>query len=301
MATTKDSLKHISQLFSPSASSLASTFPSHALPPELVTLLDSHRDQFGRSFSTPSPEADKERARWREGLLEIWASIDPESGSEIHSPAIGRVSAFLDMLYTLSAAVKEDDDSAIVTRLDIAQVWWGVVLKRVLLGIGQDALVDKTKKAKQVKPSQPQRAGRPLVVSIAALSAVKNMLVWAMLGRSPDGDADGINPFTLSLLGVLYERKSAFLGAVDHPYGVANLEEVIISWAEKSAKVSTYCRILVRRNPVGLTLTVSRRRSLGMLPLRSTRQTSSCTRRSLSSSASSPVTPTRHTTPSTRP
>lgn len=245
--SAKESIAQLRQLFNtPSAStSSAANFDSLALSPSTEAQLDQVRTQFGFSYGISQQDADRERTKWKDGLLDLWSSIEPASGSETSPSAIEHVSRFILVLDRLSAAVKQDDDGAIVSRADIGQVWYPAILRRVLLGTAYEAPhVDKGKKSSKTKPAPtkaPTATPRPLVVTTAALHASRGMVTWAMLPPSADERAradDYIAPFGLSILGEYNQRKDSLLKGLDQDYGLRNLEECVLNWAEKSAKVS---------------------------------------------------------------
>ena len=245
--SAKESIKQLQQLFtSPSAStSSSSQFDSFGLPPATEAQLDQVRNQFGFSYGISQQDADRERLKWREGLLELWSSIEPGSGTEAAASSIEHVSRWIVLLDRLSAAVRQDDDTAIVSRADIAHVWYPAILKRVLLGTAYEApQLDKAKKGSRGRPPPPKPStttGRPLVVTTAALHATRGMVTWAMLTPPDDERAksdDYIAPFGLSILTEYNQRKDSLIRGLDQDYGLRNLEECILNWAEKSAKVT---------------------------------------------------------------
>ncbi len=245
--SAKESLIHLRQLFTtPSAStSSASPFDSFGLSPSTEAQLDQVRTQFGFSYGISQQDADRERAKWRDGLLELWNSVEPPSGTESSPTAIEHVSRLILVLDRLSAAVKQDDDGAVVSRADIGQVWYPAILRRVLLGTSYEAPVAEKGKNRSKGKSAPAKAPtatpRPLVVTTAALHATRGMVTWAMLPPTGDERAradDYIAPFGLSILGEYNQRKDSLLKGLDQDYGLRNLEECVLNWAEKSAKVS---------------------------------------------------------------
>lgn len=244
--STKDTLRQLARLFSPPTSSSASEsttanpFPDFTLPDTVNALVDEHLRSFAASFPPLSgtggtggaaaassssgggsqSEGERERARWREGLLEIWSAVEPLPGTESNRENLARVSAFLILLHRLSADVGEDDDVALVSRRDIGSVWWSALLKRAMLGAPKDghhhysAAAAQTagqsagggglqsKGGSQTRGRKLDRKGRdtaspaaaaavdrasgssttasPLYVSRQALAAAMNMIVWGM-------------------------------------------------------------------------------------------------------------------------
>ncbi|GAA5908506.1 hypothetical protein JCM5296_004779 [Sporobolomyces johnsonii] len=253
--TTKETLRLLSQLFA-SSSARANPFIDLTLPEEVHTLLDNHLRTFASSFpltsaggSAGQSEGERERARWREGLLEIWALVEPLPGTE--SEALAKVSAFLVLLHKLSADVGDDDDSALISRKDIGAVWWGAVLRRTMLGTAKEDETGATDRDKHARGRKPNRKGkepaapapsgstmRPLHVSRQALTAAAKTVVWGMAPRQDQADQaeDYVSPFGLVILHEYEDRALARLKGLDEGYGVKNLEECVISWGEKSPK-----------------------------------------------------------------
>ena len=238
--STKDTLRQLARLFSPPTfESTANPFPDFTLPDSVNALIDEHLRSFAASFppfsgtggtgaaaasssssSGPQSEGEKERARWREGLLEIWSAVEPLPGTESKRENLARVSAFLVLLHRLSADVGEDDDVALVSRRDIGSVWWSALLKRAMLGAPKDGHSHHSaqgatatsgqgagggglqSKGSQTRGRKLDRKGRdaaaspalatdganstftstasPLYVSRQALAAAMNMIVWGM-------------------------------------------------------------------------------------------------------------------------
>ena len=161
--STKETLRQLARLFSPppsssSESTTTNPFPDFTLPDSVNALIDEHLRSFAASFPSLSgtggtgaaaaassgggggsqSEGERERSRWREGLLEIWSTVEPLPGTESKRENLARVSAFLVLLHRLSADVGEDDDVALVSRRDIGSVWWSALLKRAMLGAPKD-------------------------------------------------------------------------------------------------------------------------------------------------------------------
>ncbi|GAA5937810.1 hypothetical protein JCM1841_004065 [Sporobolomyces salmonicolor] len=252
---TKETLRLLSQLFA-SSSATTNPFIDLTLPKEVHALLDSHLRTFASSFpltsaggSAGQSEGERERARWREGLLEIWALVEPLPGTE--SEALPKVSAFLVLLHKLSADVGDDDDSALISRKDIGAVWWGAVLRRTMLGTAKEDETGALDRDKHTRGRKPNRKGkepaapassgstmRPLHVSRQALTAAAKTVVWGMAPRQDQADQaeDYVSPFGLVILNEYEDRALARLKGLDEGYGVKNLEECVISWGEKSPK-----------------------------------------------------------------
>lgn len=257
--STKETLRLLSQLFSSSSTSTKSTNPfSHFdLPDQVYALLDNHLRTFASSFpltsatgSSGQSEGERERARWREGLLEIWALVEPLPGTEREQ--LAKVSAFLLLLHRLSADAGDDDDSALISRKDVGSVWWGAVLRRTMLGTAKDGDQQhlSNEKSRGRKPNRkgkeaaadPASTGssmRPLYVSRQALNVATKTVVWGMAARKEDVDKgdDFVSPFGLVILHEYEDRALARLKGLDEGYGVNNLEECVISWGEQSPKV----------------------------------------------------------------
>ncbi|GAA5881329.1 hypothetical protein JCM16303_000132 [Sporobolomyces ruberrimus] len=250
--TTKETLRLLSQLFSSSPTS-TNPFSDFDLPEEVYALLDNHLRTFASSFplttatgSSGQSEGERERARWREGLLEIWALVEPLPGTERES--LGKVSAFLLLLHRLSADAGDDDESALISRKDIGGVWWGAVLRRTMLGTAKEG--EHHPPADKARGRKPNRKGkepvvesattgssmRPLYVSRQALTVATKTVVWGMAARKEDVDKgeDYVSPFGLVILHEYEDRALARLKGLDEGYGVKNLEECLISWGEQS-------------------------------------------------------------------
>lgn len=251
----KDALRQLHALFS--TSSPTSTFPSLSLPPTAIKLLDGYIVNFASSSpsttvdsSSASLDRDKERARFRDSLLELWRTIvEPAPGSEGDPGDIARVSAFLVLLGKLSADCQDDDDSAVVSRNDIGKVWWDAVLRRVLLGTAKDGVTEDASAVKDrgrrshAKPSKPRvnaAQQRPLTVSRQALEATHKMVVWAMSPSLADLDEDQnfVPPFCITVAREFEQRSVAAMRGGDEWYGLRNVAECMWAWAEKSTQVS---------------------------------------------------------------
>ncbi|GAA6064628.1 hypothetical protein JCM10212_000597 [Sporobolomyces blumeae] len=263
---TKETLRLLTQLFS-SNRSTPDPFAHFDLPEEVYALLDNHLRTFASSFpltanagqgggggagasgASGQSEGEKERARWREGLLEIWALVEPLPGTERDS--LAKVSAFLLLLHRLSADAGDDDDSALVSRRDIGSVWWGAVLRRTMLGTAKE--LDERNQGDKARGRKPNRKGkdpvhssatttgssmRPLYVSRQALTVATKTVVWGMAPRQEDAEKgdDYVSPFGLVILQEYEDRALARLKGLDEGYGVKNLEECLISWGEQSPK-----------------------------------------------------------------
>jgi len=284
----KKTLRELQRLFSstaPSSStptSSANPFPAYALPSDVVSLLEEHIRTFASSFPLSSAgaaagqsEGERERARWREGLLDIWTSAEPLPGTERDLHNIGKVSAFLALLDKLSADVGDDDEAALISRQDIGSVWWNAVLRRTMLGTAKEddsaASTPRTPQPRGRKldrkgkePAQPAAASSsssgspilPLYVSRQALAAATRMIVWGMVApsRSQGEQADDwVSPFAGLILNEYEDRALARLKGLDEGYGIRNLEECLIMWGEKSPKVRPLLCVL--RPPVEPRLT----------------------------------------------
>jgi hypothetical protein len=258
MASTKDVLRQLSQLFTPSSSSTTSNpFPSLDLPASLAASIDSHLSQFAASFPLGGggghqrdTESSRERATWREGLLELWSIVEPLPGTEGEPRIIAAVSAFLSLLEKLSAGLGDDDDCALVARRDIGTVWWGAVLRRTVLGVAKSGTTTVggargrkptvAKKERVVgKDGAEKVLVRPLTVSRVAMVAVVKMVVWGMMqaGDAVDHSEELMTPFGLVVVSDYEQRAVAMLRGHDEAYGVRNLEECIIGWGERFPKV----------------------------------------------------------------
>ncbi|GAA6005435.1 hypothetical protein JCM11491_003641 [Sporobolomyces phaffii] len=252
--STKETLRLLSHLFA-SSTSASNPFSHFDLPEEVYALLDTHLRTFASSFpltsatgSSGQSEGERERARWREGLLEIWALVEPLPGTEREQ--LARVSAFLLLLHRLSADAGDDDDSALISRKDIGSIWWGAVLRRTMLGTAKEGdhqpPVDKSRgrkpnrkgKEPAAEPASTGSSMRPLYVSRQALTVATRTVVWGMAARKEDMDKgdDYVSPFGLVILHEYEDRALARLKGLDEGYGVKNLEECVISWGEQSPK-----------------------------------------------------------------
>ncbi|GAA5898054.1 uncharacterized protein JCM6883_000908 [Sporobolomyces salmoneus] len=254
--STKETLRLLSQLFAPSSNS-TNPFSHFDLPAEVYSLLDNHLRTFASSFpltsatgSNGQSEGERERARWREGLLEIWSLVEPLPGTEREQ--LAKVSAFLLLLHRLSADAGDDDDSALVSRKDIGAVWWGAVLRRTMLGTAKEGDPHHASTNEKVRGRKPNRKGkepvaepsstgssmRPLYVSRQGLNAATKTVVWGMATRKEDAEKgdDFVSPFGLVILHEYEDRALARLKGLDEGYGVKNLEECVISWGEQSPK-----------------------------------------------------------------
>lgn len=262
--STKDTLRQLSRLFSTSPSSsvpVQHSFPAYGLPPEVDELLNEHLRTFASAFplttaggsGSGQSEGERERARWREGLLEIWATAEPLPGAERELHNIGRVSAFLLLLHKLSADVGNDDDSALISRNDIGSVWWNAILRRTMLGTPKEAeaaalgakapqargrRTERDRKGKEPAPPSSVDA-LPLYVSRQALAAATRMIVWGMEPdrEHADKEEDWVSSFGLAILSEYEDRSLAKLKGLDEGYGIRNLEECLIEWAERAPKV----------------------------------------------------------------
>ncbi|GAA6009461.1 hypothetical protein JCM10207_003790 [Rhodosporidiobolus poonsookiae] len=275
----KETLRQLSRLFSSPApststsSSPSNPFPGFTLPSDVLSLLDDCIRTFaslpappsGGGTSAAQSESDRERTRWREGLLEIWTQVEPLPGTERDLHNIGRVSAFLVLLDKLSADVGEDDDAALVSRKDVGGVWWNAVLRRTMLGTAKEESAPvQAEKEKQTRGRKPTRKGKepaaapsgagtavqPLFVSRQALAAATRTVVWGMAPPREQADQaeDYVSPFGLVILNEYEDRALARLRGSDEGYGVKNLEECLISWGEKSPK-AFFVRIASFVNP----------------------------------------------------
>lgn len=249
--STKEALRQLRQLFSPSTASNQSPFPNLTLPLALSQQIDALLSQFAASFPIGGggghqreSEGERERARWREGLLEIWSSVEPLPGTESDPVTIARVSSFLVLLEKISAGVEEDDDSALISRKDVGAIWWNAILRRTMMGSSKEehaATLGGTKSGTPTpRPKLRSNQLRPLTVSRIALAAANRMIVWAMTPglNVPDNLADNITPFGTIVVDEYEERTITRLRGIDESYGVKNLEECIIGWGEKCPKVS---------------------------------------------------------------
>ncbi|KAL8280531.1 hypothetical protein RQP46_007179 [Phenoliferia psychrophenolica] len=252
-AQQKAALRKLQDVFTaPPTKGPDPSFPSLVLPAETQALVEQHLSQFAASFPLGGGgghqrevEGERERTRWREGLVEIWASVEPLPGTEGDPLVIARVSAFLVLLEQLSAGVGDDDDSALVARKDIGDVWWSALLRRAMLGTAKEgANIKPTDKPRgrigtpkwikeSLGPSQPAGSTmRPLTVSRAALDAASRMVSWGM-ATDPDLKQD-LSPFGHVVWAEFKERAVAMLKGFDEGYGVRNLEECIIGWGDKA-------------------------------------------------------------------
>lgn len=243
--STKEALRQLRQLFSPSIPSNQSPFPNLTLPPALSSQIDALLSQFAATFPIGGggghqreSEGERERSRWREGLLEIWASVEPLPGTESDPAVIARVSSFLVLLEKISAGVEEDDDSALISRKDIGALWWNAILKRTMLGSSKED-ANTTSRTEKARPRLNSNQLRPLTVARVALVAATRMIVWAMTPgfNVPDSLADNTTPFGFVVVNEYEERTTTKLRGVDESYGVSNLEECIIGWGGKCPKV----------------------------------------------------------------
>lgn len=250
--STKEALRQLRQLFSPPSTSAASPFHALSLPADAAAQIDSLLSQFAASFPLGGggghhreSEGEKERARWREGLLEIWAVVEPLPGTEGEPVVIARVSAFLVLLEKLSAGLGEDDDSALISRKDVGTVWWGAVLRRTMLGTAPErthrGAGERGRKGSKLPPGFDSSSMRPLTTSRVALQAAAAMVVWSMAPslNVPDHLADVITPFGQVVVNEFEERATSMLSGHNEGYGVRNLEECIIGWGQNCPKVSS--------------------------------------------------------------
>ena len=255
--STKEALKQLRHLFNPSsASSSSSPFHALSLPESASEQIDTLLSSFAASFPLGGggghqreSEGEKERARWREGLLEIWTLVEPLPGTERETLVIARVSAFLVLLEKLSSKLGEDDDSALVSRKDIGTVWWTAIFKRTMLGTAKEFPIiagasgatstDRGRRTALRGKGAGGESLRPLITSRAALQAATAMVVWSMAPNLavPDHLADAITPFGHVVMLELEERSAALLKGKNEGYGVRNLEECVIGWGAKCTKV----------------------------------------------------------------
>lgn len=287
--STKDTLRTLARLFGPPTTTTSTgsdnPFPDFVLPEDVNSLIDGHLRSFAASVpplgaghsGAGQSESDKERARWREGLLDIWTSVEPLPGTESKLGNLARVSAFLLLLHRLSADAGEDDDAALVSRRDIGSVWWTALLRRTMLGTpkntdhsslgpqspaggGLQSRTSQTRGRKQDRkgkdpavpspaaPASPvQSTASPLYVSRQALTCATGMVVWGMQASREHADKsdDWISPFGIAILHEYEQRALARLqGYEDEGWGVRNLEECLVQWGEKAPKVgaaSSHC------------------------------------------------------------
>ncbi|SCZ96390.1 BZ3500_MvSof-1268-A1-R1_Chr8-2g10163 [Microbotryum saponariae] len=273
----------------------SSPFPTLRTPASLEASLQEHINTFASTFPDSAHEAkERERTRWRDGLLELWASAEPRAGTETEPQAVARVSAFLVLLCQLSADGNEYDDSAaIVTRHDIAKVWWGAVLRRVILGSGKDLQRNDDRTTAAPERSRGRKSGKsekgkdtatpsstlapaertitsrgasgpllkPLTVSREALEASTTMVVWGMSPTQEESDQEWryVPPFFLTVRDEYEQRALTGLKGFDEGYGVRNLQECLINWGEKF-----YVRLFEQMAPF---VTVSRSPQLPTLSL----------------------------------
>ncbi|KAM0749073.1 hypothetical protein T439DRAFT_327571 [Meredithblackwellia eburnea MCA 4105] len=323
----KELTKHLSGLFSSSSAGAAtpastlsgvasvSPFPQLALPPATLELLDVYLSAFHGLPSAPagsntsstasnshsgaqeSPQS-RERAQFRDFLSDLYlSSVDPLPGTESTPASIGRISAFLVLLEKLGVeAGGDDEDGAVITRRDVATVWWSQLLKRVLLGSGAtwDEVVgqvspDRRNEVGRGRKGVPKKRGgketfddgkggsalRPLTVSRSALDSTVRLVSWAMYGTTaelgsaalptssshgqagsssstgtPSQPSDAVGSATLPPPHVqptafaktvweeyLHRARSMVLEGEDEGYGVRNLEECIVGWADRSPEL----------------------------------------------------------------
>lgn len=253
--TTKETFKHLNSLFNPNVK--INSFPLLTLPVKTLSLLDNHLSQFGASQSvygggyTKDNESERERTKWREGLLELWSCIEPLPGNELNELVIARISAFVVLLEKLSSGVGDDDEIALISRRDIGTVWWGEILRRVALGKPSSGVIESISTVGRMKKPVPSSrkgkevlaAGRPLVISREAMTGARSMIVWGM-ALSIDGvvdyNSDKISRFGLTVIAEYEARAIALLQGSDEGFGVRTLEECLIGWGEKSTKVSLH-------------------------------------------------------------
>lgn len=260
--TTKEAFRQLRTIFSPpppNSTTSPASFPDLSLPPETASLIDSHLSNFAASFPLGGggghqreSESERERTRWREGLLDLWVSlVEPRSGTERDPPVVARVSAFLVLLETLSARQGDDDDSALVPRKDIGNVWWKAVLRRTMLGSAhEESSVARDKsRGRRGAPIRKDAAAsaeaagtvaRPLTVSRAALHGGMKMVAWGMAPTTAVAELRGpslMTPFAAVVWDEYKERVVSMLKGHDEGYGVRNIEECIVGWGEKSPQV----------------------------------------------------------------
>lgn len=258
--SSKETLRQLHHLFASAAEPKASTstapptFPSLNLPPAITELIDANLASFASSFPDSTSgsalsERERERSRWRDGLLEIWGMTEPLPGHEGDPHVIARVSAFLVLLDKVSADLKDDDDSALVTRADIGKVWWDALLRRTIFGTPKEPVDDKdkgrgrksTKRGKDVAQLPPSSTLRPLTVSRVALDAATRTVVWGMSATLAELEQDRkfITPFCATI-GSEYEKRAvATMRGMDEWYGLRNIAECFMSWADKQPQVSS--------------------------------------------------------------
>lgn len=246
-------------------------FPSFNLPEPLLAVVDSFLSNFASNFagaaestsnsSTALQEREKERTSWRDGLLDTWQTIEPQPGTEGEPEAIARVSAFLVLLDKLGAECKDDDDSAVVPRDDIGKVWWDALLKRTLLGTpkddpsgaGDDGRGERRGRRREAraagtKPKEPpipppqsssSSTQRPLTVSRDALAAAMRMVVWGMSPtlRQAEQDPNFVAPLCNIVRAEFEKRGMSRMRGGDEWYGLRNLAECVIQWADGSMQV----------------------------------------------------------------
>ncbi|GAA6054012.1 hypothetical protein JCM3770_002417 [Rhodotorula araucariae] len=270
---TKKTLRDLHRLFSSgspsSASPAANPFPAYSLSDDVIHLLEDHIRTFASSFPLTSAggaagqsEGERERARWREGLLEIWTAAEPLPGTERELHNIGKVSAFLALLDKLSADVGDDDDAALISRQDIGSVWWTAVLRRTMLGTAREEDASTAAAhAPHTRGRKPDRKGKepassprstilPLFVSRQALAAATRMIVWGMAPSRDytDGAEDAFSPFGVLILNEYEDRALARLKGLDEGYGIRNLEECLVLWGGRAPK-AFFNRISTFLNP----------------------------------------------------
>lgn len=220
------------------------------MTPSINSLLDTHLASFAASFSDSSSasalsDRERERTLWRDGLLRIWGVVEPTPGTEGDQLAIERVSAFLVLLQKVSADVQDDEDSALVTRSDIGKVWWRTLLRRTILGTPKEPTEGEKEKAKGKRPAKPEGAAsstdtaRPLTVSREAIGAARRTIVWGMSSAIAVLDQDEIHvtPFCLDVCAEFETRSVATLRGGDDWYGLRNVAECIMAWAERQTRV----------------------------------------------------------------
>ncbi|KAK4049720.1 hypothetical protein OIV83_003995 [Microbotryomycetes sp. JL201] len=241
------------------AASTASAFPNFALPEPLVQMIESYLSSFASNYagadeagpaSSTVYERDRERTRWRDSLADLWAAIEPRPGLEGDAAAIARVSAFVSLLDRLSATLKDDDDSAVVTREDVGNIWWDLVLKRVLLGTakddstGTDDRSERRGRRRDAKTAHQKHSAatstldpsqkKPLTVSREALAATMRIVTWGMsqtLKQAERGPYE-LPAFNDVVKSEFEKRGIARMRGGDEWYGLRNISECVAMWAE---------------------------------------------------------------------
>lgn len=251
--STRETLKLLRQAFTTTA------FPTLTLPHTLSLQIESILSSFAANYPSGGggghqreSEADRERSKWREGLLDLWFTlIDPLPGNESDPQSIANVSAFLVLLHKLSAGLGEDDDSALISRREIGSLWWNTLLHRTILGGTSSSTSTATTTAAatrssqatarrdSTKPAASTSIARPLTVSRIALEATSQMIIWAMSPSLESNASDEmVTPFGMVVVNEYEERTLARMKGIDESYGLKNLEECLIGWASACPQVS---------------------------------------------------------------